>query len=134
MMVETRTPLELGIAVARMYLEQEFGYGNVEFMYKPDAEDKRRGTCSFWFENEGRQRIYFVTKVLEDKRDPRRVLQNLKGSELADYIRHAGGAPVIMGTGGLQTIGEEETVPKGRGWFRRLLVGNSARVDKGAQG
>jgi hypothetical protein len=38
---------EVGIAVARMYLEQEFGFGNVEFMYKPDAEDKRRGTCSF---------------------------------------------------------------------------------------
>ena len=67
-MVETRTPLELGIAVARMYLQQEFGYGNVEFMYKPDAEDKRRGTCSFWIENEGRQRIYFATNVLEEER------------------------------------------------------------------
>jgi hypothetical protein len=107
MMVETRTPLEVGIAVARMYLEQEFGYGNVEFMYKPDEEDKRRGTCSFWIENEGRQRIYFATKVLEEKRDPRRVLQNLTGSELANYIRNVGGAPVMMTTEGLQTIGKE---------------------------
>ncbi len=123
-MGETRTPLELGIAVARMYLEQEFGYGNVEFMDKPDAVDQRRGTCSFWIENQGRQRIYFVTKVLEDKRDPRRVLQNLNGSELADYIRNAGGAPVMMTTEGLQTIGKEETVvPKRRGWFRRLIRG-----------
>ena len=123
-MAETRTPLELGIAFARLYLEQEFGYGNVEFMYKPDAEDKQRGTCSFWIENEGRQRIYFATKVLEDKRDPKRVLQNLNGSELADYIRNAGGAPVMMTTEGLRTIGEEETVvPKRRGWFRRLLRG-----------
>jgi len=123
MMVETRTPLELGIAVARMYLEQEFGHGNVEFMYKPDAEDKRRGTCSFWIENEGQQRIYFATKVLEEKRAPRRVLQNLNGSELANYIRNAGGAPVMMTTEGLQTVGEEETAPPGRWWFRRRIRG-----------
>jgi hypothetical protein len=124
MMVETRTPLEVGIAVARMYWEQEFGYGNVEFMYKPDAEDKHRRTCSFWIQNEGRQRIYFATKVLEDKRDPRRVLQNLNGSELADYIRNAGGAPVMMTTEGLQTIGAEETAPpKSDRWFKRLIRG-----------
>ena len=106
-MVETRTPLEVGIAFARLYLEQEFGYSNVEFMYKPDADDKRRGTCSFWIENGGRQRIYFATNVLEDKRDPRRVLQNLNGSELADYLRRAGGAPVMMTTEGLQILGVE---------------------------
>ena len=123
-MVESRTPLELGIAFARLYLEQEFGYGNVEFMYKPDAEDRRRGTCSFWIQNEGRQRIYFATKVLEDKRDPRRVLQNLNGSELADSIRNAGGAPVMMTKEGFQTIGKEETVvPKRMGWFRRRSRG-----------
>ena len=122
-MAETRTPLELGIAVARMYLEQEFGYGNVEFMYNPDAEDTRRGTCSFWIENEGRQRISFATKALEDKRDPRRVLQNLNGSELADYIRKAGGSPVMMTTEGLQTIGEETAPPQGEGWFRKLIRG-----------
>ncbi len=123
-MAETRTPLELGIAVARMYLEQEFGYGNVAFMYNPDAEDTRRGTCSFWIENEGRQRISFATKALEDKRDPRRVLQNLNGSELADYIRKAGGSQVMMTTEGLQTIGEEETAPpQGEGWFRKLIRG-----------
>ena len=103
----SRTALELGIAFARLYLEQEFGYGNVEFLYRPDEEDTRRGTRSFWIDNQGRQRIYFSIKVLEDKRDPRRVLQNLQGSELADYIRNARGAPVMMTTEGLQIIGAE---------------------------
>ena len=106
-MKESRTSLELGIAMARMYLEQEFGYGNVEFLGNPDADDTQRGTCSFWIENEGRQRIYFATKVLEEKRDPKRVLQNLQGSELADYIRNTGGSPVLMTTEGLQIIGAE---------------------------
>ena len=48
-----------------------------------------------------------ATKVLEEKRDPKRVLQNLQGSELADYIRHAEGASVMMTTEGLQMIGTE---------------------------
>ena len=103
----SRTALELGIAFARLYLEQEFGYGNVEFLYRPDEEDTRRGTRSFWIDNQGRQRIYFSIKVLEDKRDPRRDLQNLQGSELVDYIRNARGAPVMMTTEGLQIIGAE---------------------------
>ena len=124
MMAEIRTPLELGIAFAQLYLEQEFGYRNVELMNKPDAEDKQRKTCSFWIEHEGRQRLYFATQVLEDKRDPRKFLENLKGPELADYIRNAGGAPVMMTTEGLQTIGEEEPAPpQDRGWFRRLILG-----------
>ncbi|ETW92687.1 MAG: hypothetical protein ETSY1_42580 [Candidatus Entotheonella factor] len=106
-MTASRTPLEVGIAIARMYLEQEFGYGNVEFMYNSDAEYKRRETCSFWIENAGRQRIYFSTQVLEVKRDPKKVLQNLQGSELATYIRNAGGAPVLMTTEGLQMIDQE---------------------------
>jgi len=103
----SRTALELGIAFARLYLEQAFGYGNGECIDRPDAEDIQRGTRSFWIENQGRQRIYFSIKVLEDKRDPRRVLQNLQGSELADYIRNARGAPVMMTTEGLQIIGAE---------------------------
>jgi hypothetical protein len=119
----SRTPLELGIAFARLYLEQEFGYGNVECIDRPDEEDTQRDTRSFWIDNQGRQRIYFSTEVLEDKRDPRRVLQNLNGSELADYIRQVGCVPVMMTTEGPQTIDEEETSPKGRWWFRRLIRG-----------
>ncbi len=103
----SRTALELGRAFARLYLEQAFGYGNVECLYRPDEEDTRRGTRSFWIDNQGRQRIYFSIKMLVDKRDPRRVLQNLQGSELADYIRNARGAPVMMTTEGLQIIGAE---------------------------
>ena len=103
----SRTALELGIAFARLYLEQAFGYGNVECIDRPDEEDTQRGTRSFWIENQGRQRIYFATGVLEEKRDPRRVLQNLQGSALADYIRNARGAPVMMTTEGLQIIGAE---------------------------
>ena len=80
-MSASRTPLDLGIAFARMYLEQAFGYGNVECIDRPDEEDTQRGTRSFWIENQGRQRIYFATGVLEDKRDPRRVLQTLTGWE-----------------------------------------------------
>jgi hypothetical protein len=72
----SRTPLELGIAFTRLYLEQAFGYGNVECIDRPDEEDTQRGTRSFWIEHQGRQRIAFSTKVLEDRRDPRRVLQN----------------------------------------------------------
>jgi hypothetical protein len=102
----SRTPLELGIAFARLYLEQAFGYGNVEFIDRPDAEDTQRGTRSFWIENQGRQRIYFATGVLEDKRDPRRVLQTLTGWELADFIRKAGRVPVIMTTEGPRMIEE----------------------------
>ena len=105
-MKTTRTYLEMGIAFARLYLEQEFGFGNVEFIYRPDEEDTRRGTRSFWIDHQGRQRIFFSIKVLEDKRDPRRVLQNLNGSELSTYIRNAGGAPVLMTTEGFQTIEE----------------------------
>ena len=103
----SRTALELGIAFARLYLEQEFGYGNVECIDRPDEEDTRRGTRRFWIENHGRQRIYFAIGVLEERRDPRRVLQNLQGSELADYIRNTRGAPVMMTTEGLQIIGAE---------------------------
>jgi hypothetical protein len=102
----SRTPLELGIAFARLYLEQEFGYGNVECIDRPDAEDTQRGTRSFWIENQGRQRIYFATGVLEDKRDPRRVFQTLTGWELADYIRKAAGGPVLMTTEGPRMIEE----------------------------
>ncbi len=90
----SRTSLELGIACARMYLEQEFGYGNVAFIEPSDAEDRNRGTRSFWIDNQGRQRIYFSTEVLEDTRDPRRVLQNLNGSERSNYIRNAGYASI----------------------------------------
>jgi len=42
-MRSSRTPLELGIAFARFYLEQAFGYGNVEFLDRPDEEDTQRG-------------------------------------------------------------------------------------------
>ena len=103
----SRTPLELGIAFARLYLEQAFGYGNVECIDRPDAEDTQRGTRSFWIENQGRQRIYFSTGVLEERRDPRRVLQTLTGWELADYIRKAGRVPVIMTTEGPRTLEEQ---------------------------
>lgn len=106
MMEASGTPLELGIAFARMYLEQEFGYDAVEFLEPPDAEDRNRGTRSFWIDTQGPQRIYFATKVLEDKRDPRRVLQTLTGWELADYIRAAGRVPVMMTTEGPQRVEE----------------------------
>lgn len=119
----SRTALELGIAFARLYLEQAFGYGNVECIDRPDKEDKQRGTRSFWIDNQGRQRIYFSTGVLEDKRDPRRVLQTLTGWELADFIRQVGCMPVVMTTEGPRTIDEEETSPKGRWWLRRLIRG-----------
>ena len=102
--VESRTPLELGIAFARMYLEQEFGYGSVELIEPPDSEDRNWTTRSFWINVQGSRRIYFTTQVLEDARDPRRVLQNLKGWELADYIRTAGRVPVIMTTDGPKKI------------------------------
>ena len=98
--------LELGIAFARLYLEQAFGYGNVECIDRPDEEDTQRGTRSFWIENQGRQRIYFATGVLEEKRDPRRVLQTLTGWELADFIRKAAGGPVLMTPEGPRMIEE----------------------------
>jgi hypothetical protein len=102
----SRTALELGIAFARLYLEQAFGYGNVECIDRPDENDTQRGTRSFWIEHQGRQRIYFSTGVLEDKRDPRRVLRNLTGWELADFISKAGRVSVIMTTEGPRTIEE----------------------------
>jgi len=119
----SRTALELGIAFARLYLEQTFGYENVECIGPPDEEDIQRGTRSFWIDNQGRQRIYFSTGVLEDKRDPRRVLQTLTGWEFADFISKATGRPVLMTTEGPRMIDEEETSPKGRWWFRRLIRG-----------
>jgi hypothetical protein len=119
----SRTALELGIAFARLYLEQAFGYGNVECIDRPDEQDKQRGTRSFWIDNQGRQRIYFSTKVLEDRHDPRRVLQNLTGWELADFIRKATGRPVIMTPEGPRMSDEDDTVPQERSWFRRLLHG-----------
>lgn len=100
------TPLELGIAFARMYLEQEFGYGAVEFIEPPDAEDRNRRTRSFWIDAQGPQRIYFTMQVLEERRDPKKVLQTLTGWELVDYIRKAGRVPVMMTTDGPQTIEE----------------------------
>jgi hypothetical protein len=45
-MKASRTALELGIAFARLYLEQAFGYGNVECIDRPDAEDIQRGTSN----------------------------------------------------------------------------------------
>ncbi len=122
-MSASRTPLELGIAFARWYLEQEFGYGNVKFLDRPDEEDTQRGTHSFWIDNQGRQRISFSTAVLEDRRDPRRVLQTLTGWELADFIRKATGRPVIMTPEGPRMLDEEDTAPQERSWFRRLLRG-----------
>jgi hypothetical protein len=107
-MVESRTPLELGIACARMYLEQAFGYDKVELIEPPDGEDRNWTTRSFWINIQGPQRIYFTTQVLEDERDPRRVLQNLQGWELADYIRQVGRVPVIMTTDGPKKISVEE--------------------------
>jgi hypothetical protein len=74
-----------------MYLEEEFGYGSVAFIEPSDAEDRNRGTRSFLIDNQGRQRIYFSTEVLEDTRDPRRVLQNLNGSEVADLHQESCG-------------------------------------------
>ena len=126
-MSASRTPLELGIAFARLYLEQAFGYGNVECINQPDEEDTRRGTRSFWIEHQGRQRIYFSTGVLEEKRDPRRVLQTLTGWELADYISKATGRPVIMTTEGPRMIDEEDTAPHERSWFRRLIRGTQCQ-------
>ena len=122
-MKASRTALELGIAFARFYLEQAFGYGNVQCIDRPDEEDTQRDTRSFWIEHQGRQRISFSTKVLEDRRDPRRVLQTLTGWELADFIRKATGRPVIMTPEGPRMIDEEDTAPQERSWFKRLIHG-----------
>jgi hypothetical protein len=105
--MEPHTPLELGMAFARMYLEQEFGYSAVELIEPADSEDRHWRTRSFWINFQGPQRISFTTQVLQDPQHPEAVLRCLRGWELADYIRKAGRVPVLMTTEGSRTMDEQ---------------------------